>query len=83
MCGQSVTECDGSCKSECSIKLCGFSIVQADDLEGAKALFEGHPHSECCEDAKIVLYPFGDMPCCDKDKDCDASKKCDDGSCKA
>lgn len=75
--GESVTECDKNCKSECSMCLCGFSIVQADDMEGAKALFDGHPHLEWDKDAKVVLYPFAPMPDC-----CEGSDKCDTGSCK-
>jgi hypothetical protein len=41
--------------------ICGFSIVQAETIEEAKALFEGHPHLEM-EGSTIEILEYMPMP---------------------
>ncbi len=40
----------------------GYSIIQADDLEAAVALMEGHPHFMSGEDATIQIHETLDIP---------------------
>ena len=34
----------------------GYSILQAEDMQGAKALLEGHPHLEWAEGCEIEVH---------------------------
>ena len=34
----------------------GYSILQADDMESAKALLDGHPHLEWAEGCEIEVH---------------------------
>ena len=40
----------------------GFSIVQADDMDGANALMQGHPHLGWNAACSIELHETQDMP---------------------
>ena len=51
--GQKLTK-SGSSKSDSSIRM--YSILQAEDMEGAKALLMDHPHLEWPEGAEIEIF---------------------------
>jgi len=40
----------------------GFSILEADDLDGVKALLEGHPHLEWDDAAEIEIHEGMPIP---------------------
>ena len=40
----------------------GYSILQAEDLEGAKALLEGHPHLEWTGGCEIEVHETMPLP---------------------
>lgn len=40
----------------------GYSILQAEDMEGAKALLAGHPHLEWPEGCEIEVHESMPMP---------------------
>ena len=56
--GQKLTK-SGSLPTDSSIE--GYSILQADDIEGEQALFEGHPHLQWMEDTEIDVYEMASM----------------------
>jgi hypothetical protein len=45
-----------------SSTICGFSVVQAEKIEDAKALFEGHPHLGWAEGCTIEILEYLPMP---------------------
>ena len=51
--GQKLSK-SGSSTSDKSVV--GYSILQAENLEGAKALLEGHPHLEWAEGGEIEVH---------------------------
>ncbi len=51
--GQKLTK-SGSSPSDKDVT--GYSIIQAEDMDGAKALLEGHPHLQWTDDAEIEVY---------------------------
>ena len=57
--GQSVAK-SGNSASDKGVS--GFSILQAEDMEGAKALVAGHPHLEWTEGCSIDVHEFMPMP---------------------
>ena len=40
----------------------GYSILQAENIEGAKALLEGHPHLEWASGCEIKVYETMQLP---------------------
>ena len=42
--------------------LVGYSILQAEDMEGAKALLEGHPHLEWTGGCEIEVHESMPLP---------------------
>ena len=40
----------------------GYSVLQADDLSGAKKLLEGHPHLEWADSCEIEVHESMPMP---------------------
>lgn len=53
---------DGSSVADAEAKIGGYSIIQADDLDGAVALMEGHPHFMSGEGATIQIHETLDIP---------------------
>ena len=51
--GQKLSQ-SGSSASDKSVV--GYSILQAENMEGAKALLEGHPHLEWASGSEIELH---------------------------
>ncbi len=51
--GQKLTK-TGSSPSDSNIL--GYSILQAEDMDGAKALLDGHPHLQWSEGAAIDVF---------------------------
>lgn len=47
--------------SDTAANLGGYSVLQAEDMDGALALLEGHPHL-MMPDASIQAYEALDMP---------------------
>ncbi|MFC2047724.1 hypothetical protein ACFLTK_05600 [Chloroflexota bacterium] len=56
--GQKLTS-SGSSPTESSIA--GYSILQVEDMEGAKALLKGHPHLQWSEGAVIDVFESASM----------------------
>jgi hypothetical protein len=56
--GQRLTK-SGSSPSDSNIA--GYSVLQANDIEGAKALLEGHPHLKWMEGAGIDVFELAPM----------------------
>ena len=56
--GQKLTK-SGNSPSDSNVA--GYSILQANDMEGAKALLEGHPHLQWIEGAEIDVYESAPM----------------------
>ena len=56
--GQKLTS-SGSSPTDSNIA--GYSILQAEDIEGAKALLEGHPHLQWMEGAVIDVFESAPM----------------------
>ena len=50
----------GSSSSERSVT--GYSILQADDMDGAKALLQGHPHLEWAAGCEIEVHESMPLP---------------------
>lgn len=57
--GQKVTK-SGSTPSDSGVA--GYSILQAENMEGAKALLEGHPHLDWAEGCEIEVYECLPVP---------------------
>lgn len=57
--GQKVTKSGGGPSDK---DIAGYSILQADDMEGAKAMLEGHPHLDWAEGCEIEVYEAMPMP---------------------
>ena len=59
MSGQKLTK-SGSSASDKNVV--GYSILQAEDMEGAKAVLEGHPHFENPADGEIEVHESMPLP---------------------
>jgi hypothetical protein len=57
--GQTLTK-SGSSPSDKNVV--GYSILQAEDMEGAKALLEGHPHLEWTGGCEIEVHESMPLP---------------------
>ena len=57
--GQSVTK-SGTSSSDKGVV--GFSILQAEDMDGAKVLVVEHPHLEWTEGCSIEIHEYVPMP---------------------
>jgi hypothetical protein len=57
--GQKLTK-SGSSPSDKDV--CGYSILQAEDMEEAKALLAGHPHLEWTSGCEIEVHESMPMP---------------------
>ena len=57
--GQKLSK-SGSSTSDKSVV--GYSILQAEDIEGAKALLEGHPHLEWASGCEIEVHETMPLP---------------------
>ena len=57
--GQKLTK-SGSSPSDKNVM--GYSILQADDMQGAEALLEGHPHLEWADGCEIEVHESMPMP---------------------
>lgn len=57
--GQKITK-SGSMPSDKGVM--GYSILQAENMEAAKALLEGHPHIEWAEGCEIEVYESMPLP---------------------
>ena len=51
--GQKLTKAGASASDK---QVVGYSIVQAEDIEAAKALLDGHPHIEGMEGGEIEVH---------------------------
>ncbi len=45
-----------------NLGVAGYSIVEAEDMDGARALFQGHPHLNWRQDCTIELHESMDIP---------------------
>ncbi len=52
----------GGSKENSSREVCGFSILQAKDMDGALALLEGHPHLGWNEGCEIEVHESMPLP---------------------
>jgi len=50
----------GSSKSKSEI--CGFSVLQAEDIDFAKKYLDGHPHLDWTENCRIEIHEQMPMP---------------------
>jgi hypothetical protein len=57
--GQNITK-SGSSPSQKNIV--GYSILQAEDMEGAKSLIAGHPHLEWTDGCEIEVHESMPLP---------------------
>ena len=57
--GQNLTKSGNSASDKTVV---GFSILQAEDMDGAKALLAGHPHLDWTEGCSIEVHEFMPMP---------------------
>ena len=57
--GQNITKSGNSASDK---GVAGFSILQAENMDGAKALLAGHPHLEWTEGVSIEVHEFMPMP---------------------
>ena len=57
--GQKLSK-SGSSSSDKNVT--GYSILQAEDMEGAKALLQGHPHLEWAAGCEIEVHESMAMP---------------------
>ena len=57
--GQKVSK-SGSSPSDKNVM--GYSILQAEDMQGAQALLEGHPHLEWASGCEIEVHESMPMP---------------------
>jgi hypothetical protein len=57
--GQKISK-SGSSPSEKNVV--GYSILQAENMEGAKALLEGHPHLEWANGCEIEVHESMPLP---------------------
>ena len=57
--GQKLSK-SGSSQSDKNV--IGYSILQAEDMEGAKALLEGHPHLEWTAGCEIEVHESMPLP---------------------
>ena len=57
--GQKLSK-SGSSPSDKSV--IGYSILQAEDIEGAKALLAGHPHLEWTDGCEIEVHESMPLP---------------------
>lgn len=57
--GHDVTN-DGAEESPSTIS--GYSVIQADDTDGALALLDGHPHLDFDESARIEIHQITPIP---------------------
>ncbi|MET3173922.1 UNVERIFIED_ORG: hypothetical protein ABIB52_001767 [Arthrobacter sp. UYCu721] len=53
---------DGSSVADTEATFGGYSVIQADDLDAAVALMEGHPHFMSGEGATIQIHETLDTP---------------------
>jgi len=58
--GQRLDKSGGSSPSQSNIV--GYSILQAEDMEGVKALLQGHPHLEWADGCEIEVYESLPLP---------------------
>ena len=58
----SAGDMDGSSVADTAATVGGYSIIQADDLDAAVALMEGHPHFMSGEGATIRIHETLDLP---------------------
>ena len=57
--GQKLSK-SGSSASDKNV--CGYSILQAEDIQGAIALLQGHPHLEMASGCEIEVHESMPMP---------------------
>ncbi len=57
--GQTVSK-SGSSPSDRNVV--GYSILQAEDMQGAQALLEGHPHLDWADGCEIEVHESMPMP---------------------
>ncbi len=52
----------GGKSEDSSREVCGFSILQADNMDAAKALLDGHPHLGWNADCEIEIHETKPLP---------------------
>ena len=57
--GQNVRKSDSSSSNK---NVTGYSILQAEDMEGAKALLQGHPHLDWAAGCEIEVHESMPLP---------------------